>query len=81
MHWEAAMSDNLHDRIATIVHDKDTLKCCDECTISSPGPWDYEVADAVIRELGLDKEFGCPVAGHHYCRCSHRYTTEWKDNE
>jgi hypothetical protein len=40
-----------------------------------------ERADAVIAELNLDKDFGCPVAGHHHCRCSHRYTTPWKDNE
>jgi hypothetical protein len=43
-------------------------------------PWE-EVADAVITELQLDKQFGCPVAGHHSCRCSHRYTTPWKDND
>jgi hypothetical protein len=47
------MSD-LRERIATIVHDKDTLKCCDECTISSPGPWAYEVADAIIEALKTD---------------------------
>jgi len=47
------MSD-LRTRIATIVHDKDTVKCCDECTISSPGPWDYEVADAIIEALKAD---------------------------
>ncbi len=40
-----------------------------------------EAADAVIAELNLDKQFGCPVAGHHSCRCSHRYTTPWKDND
>jgi hypothetical protein len=40
-----------------------------------------ERADAVIAELNLDKQFGCPVAGHHHCRCSHRYTTPWKDND
>jgi hypothetical protein len=45
------------------------------------GFWEpLDVADAVIAEL-LDKEFGCPVAGHHFCRCSHRYTTEWKSND
>jgi hypothetical protein len=40
-----------------------------------------ERADAVITELNLDKQFGCPVPGHHSCRCSHRYTTPWKDND
>ena len=39
------------------------------------------VSHLAIRELGLDKQFGCPVAGHYHCRCSHRYTTPWKDNE
>ena len=38
-------------------------------------------ADAVIAELQLDKEFGCPVAGHHFCRCSHRHTTKWESND
>ena len=37
-----------------------------------------EIADAVIRELTLDKEFGCPSSDpRHGCRCSHRYVTEW----
>jgi len=69
------MSD-LRTRIATIVHDKDTVKCCDECTISSPGPWDYEVADAVIRELGLAVEDGeCGYCHAQLPGC--RYITEW----
>lgn len=38
-------------------------------------------ADAVIRELKLTKQHGCPVPGHHTCTCSHRYTTPWKDND
>jgi hypothetical protein len=46
-----------------------------------PASCDYEMAVAVITELNLDKQFGCPVAGHHSCRCSHRYTTPWKDND
>jgi hypothetical protein len=46
-----------------------------------PASCDYEMADAVIAALNLDKQFGCPVAGHHHCRCSHRYTTEWEDND
>jgi len=50
-----ALSDiDLRNRIATIVHEKDTVQCCDECTISSPGPWDYEVADAIIEALKAD---------------------------
>jgi hypothetical protein len=44
------------------------------------GEWE-RIADAVIAELNLDKDFGCPVAGHYSCRCSHRYTTPWKDND
>lgn len=36
-----------------------------------------QLADAVIRELGLEMDFGCRTAGHHGCRCSHRYVTKW----
>jgi hypothetical protein len=68
------MSDDLRTRIATIVHDKDTVKCCDECTISSPGPWDYEVADAVIRELGIKK-----IIDVNRSVPQSRYVTEWMD--
>lgn len=41
---------------------------------------DLEVADAVIRELDLTKEFGCNTDARHGCRCSHRYTTNWRHN-
>ena len=73
------MSDDLRTRIATIVHDKDTVKCCDECTISSPGPWDYEVADAVIEALRLIPE---QTYDPIYGRTSTRYVTaEWSNDE
>lgn len=66
-------SDSPRDRIAAIIHDKDTLKCCDECTISSPGPWDYEVADAIMAELKLAVEHKPTVRGWW----QRRYTTPW----
>lgn len=40
-----------------------------------------DAADAVIAELQLATEFGCPVPGHHFCRCSHRHTTKWENND
>jgi hypothetical protein len=67
------MSDGLRTRLAAAIY------------TDNPFGWSRDqcehAADAAIRELGLDKEFGCPVAGHHHCRCSHRYTTEWEDND
>ena len=58
------------------------LKKADEAQAPWAGPVSYDVlADAVIAELQLDKEFGCPVAGHHFCRCSHRHTTKWESND
>jgi hypothetical protein len=65
------MSDDLRDRIASAIHQA-WMEGADDANA---------LADAVITEVKLDKQFGCPVAGHHFCRCSHRYTTPWKDNE
>ena len=71
------MSDSLRDRVAATLTEAAAAR-----GLHGLHRADVEfMADVLIRELGLDKEFGCPVAGHHYCRCSHRYTTEWKDNE
>jgi hypothetical protein len=71
---------DLRDRIAKVLASTFCTLAennpCAECTES-----ELPVADAVITELNLNKQFGCPVAGHHSCRCSHRYTTPWKDNE
>jgi hypothetical protein len=68
----------LRTRIAAILSSKEVVL----------DGWDYInqecawlLADAVIAELGLDKEFGCPVAGHHLCRCSHRHITKWESND
>jgi len=69
------MSD-LRERIAAAVVEK-LSKRRDGRVEFSP----YDVADAVIADLSLDKEFGCPVAGHHFCRCSHRHTTKWESND
>jgi len=38
------------------------------------------LTDAVLAELDLTKEFGCNTDARHGCRCSHRYTTNWKRN-
>ena len=40
-----------------------------------------ELADAVIADLQLEPEYGCATASHHGCRCSHRFSTEWRVNE
>ncbi len=67
------MSDGLRTRLAAAIYTDNPFGWSrDQCE---------QAADAAIRELGLDKEFGCPVAGHHHCRCSHRYTTEWETDE
>jgi hypothetical protein len=60
------MSDSLRDRIAAVIarHRMDRSN--------------YEMADAVIAELALEQEWGCPT---NNCRCSHRYVTEWKIND
>jgi hypothetical protein len=58
----------------------EAIKAADVMPSTDCDPY-VEMSDAVIAELRLDKQFGCPVAGHHSCRCSHRYTTPWKDNE
>jgi hypothetical protein len=71
--------DDLRDRIAKAIAD---AQFAFDNGDPYNGPEDSDVlADAVIAALNLDKQFGCPVAGHHHCRCSHRYTTEWEDND
>jgi hypothetical protein len=67
------MSD-LRTRIA------DAIRAADVMPSTDCDPY-AEMAEAVIEELQLDKEFGCPVAGHHFCRCSHRHTTKWESND
>ncbi len=77
------MSDSLRDRIAAVVHQKLSPPCCDECHDWGPEPWEIEVADAVIRELGMRREsmldgiapVDDPPAWHH------RYTTDWIADE
>lgn len=68
------MADSLHSRIAAILAD------------NWPAPWHgsdrqhkqvFDLTDTVMAALGLEKDFGCSTAGHHGCRCSHRYVTEW----
>ena len=69
---------DLRDRIAAVLASKEVvLDGWDQLTEASA----WLLAEEVITELNLDKDFGCPVAGHYSCRCSHRYTTPWKDNE
>lgn len=73
------MSD-LHDRIAA--------------TLASnwPAPWHgsdrqhkqvSELSEMIIESLSLklEKDFGCPTAGHHGCRCSYRWVGEWSEDE
>jgi hypothetical protein len=65
------MNDNLRTRIAAVlgVELHGDVDSCDLC---------LGVADAVIRELALEQEWGCHT---NNCRCSHRYVTEWKIND
>ena len=67
---------SLRDRIAYAIAQADG----DEPGME-PASCDYEMADAVIEALNLDIEHGCPTAGHHGCRCAHRYVTEWEPDE
>lgn len=46
------MTDTLRTRIATVVDPLIDPPCCDECKPFRPSDFAYEVADAVIRELG-----------------------------
>lgn len=65
----------LRDRIAYAIAQ------ADGGDLPGPDSWDYKLADAVISELGMEKDFGCRTAAHHGCRCSYRYVTEWTTNE
>ncbi len=74
------MSDSLRDRIAAVIYGS--------ASQWDDYPWDALAehiqalylgqADAVIAELALEQEWGCPT---NNCRCSHRYVTEWKIND
>ena len=68
------MTDNLRDRIAAVLLEDWPAP------VFSTGKQlaqAQKLADAVIAELSLDIEHGCATAGHHGCRCAHRYVTEW----
>lgn len=72
------MSDVLLSRIAAVIHRELSPPCCDECHDWGPEPWEIALADAVIRELGLQREQLGEDSGypHH----QHRYVTEWFTN-
>ena len=61
------MSD-LRTRVIYVLHDSGDM----------PASKAARLADAVILELGLDTEWGCPTAGHNGCRCSSRHVTKWE---
>ena len=65
------MTDTLRDRIVAVLYEDG----------QRPMATAARLADAVIAALRLDIEHGCPTAGHHGCRCAHRYVTEWSDDE
>lgn len=62
---------DLHDRIFKALYDNCNL----------PENRCRDMAEAVISQIGLEKDFGCSTAAHHGCRCSYRYVTEWTTNE
>lgn len=66
------MSD-LRDRIAYAIAQADG-----DLPGMEPASCDYEMADAVIRELGLRQEYD-PYSEPELSR--HRYVTEWEPNE
>ena len=74
------MSD-LRTRIAAVVAD------VMNGTPEKPERWDFLLADAVIRELGLREQTGNDAAYPQvipcadYLRTHHRYVTDWKADD
>ena len=72
MHWKAIMTDSLRDRIAAL------LELLRPVTPT-------EAADAVIRELGLQREKNLliylPLGDERFHQPMHRYVTEWTTDE
>lgn len=70
------MAEDLRTRIAYAIAQADG-----DLPGMEPDSWDYVLADAVIRELGLKREelggFRVPGYGHR----GHRYVTEWTADE
>ena len=62
------MSDTLRDRIAAL------LELLRPVTPT-------EAADAVIRELGLQREKNLPLGDERFHQPMHRYVTEWTTDE
>ena len=60
------MTDNLRDRIAAVIHQCDPRPVAD-----TPSVHDFHVADAVIRELGLESEDGESLPPRPSCYCRH----------
>jgi len=62
------MTDSLRDRIAAL------LELLRPVTPT-------EAADAVIRELGLQREKNLPLGDERFHQPMHRYVTEWTTDE
>jgi hypothetical protein len=60
------MTDNLRDRIAAVIYDHPNPLSKEQC---------QELADGLIRELGLDE------CDDHDCRCRHEYVTDWRTDD
>ena len=67
------MSDNLRDRIADVLADEFKRQgyACEWAVL----------ADAVIRELGLQREKNLPLGDERFHQPMHRYVTEWTTDE
>ena len=82
------MSDNLRDRIAAALrghggaYSRDGLEFC-SCGAETDGLLEFEahLADAVIRELGLQREKNLPLGDERFHQPMHRYVTEWTTDE
>ena len=76
MHWKAIMTDSLRDRIATAI-----MQTCHGVYMDDA----VNAADAVIRELGLQREKNLliylPLGDERFHQPMHRYVTEWTTDE
>lgn len=69
------MTDNLRTRIAAVLP-----KIFDRIADGELVEWG-DMADAVIRELGLQREKNLPLGDERFHQPMHRYVTEWTADE
>ena len=79
------MSDNLRTRIAAALYARAIERLgwnrsWDNLGAPSQQLW-LDDADAVIRELGLQREKNLPLGDERFHQPMHRYVTEWTTDE